>query len=38
MSQNGYTVYIQTHLAHIANAKKSCYIKQKFTVLKVWAS
>ena len=29
---------IRTHLAYIANAKKSCYIKQQFTVLKARAS
>ena len=29
---------IRTHLAYIANAKKLCYIKQQFTVLKARAS
>ena len=29
---------IRTHISYIANAKKSCYIKQQFTVLKARAS
>ena len=31
-------ISIRTHLAYIANAKKSFYIKQQFTVLKARAS
>ena len=31
-------ILIRTHLAYIANAKNSCYIKQQFTVLKARAS
>ena len=34
---NYYTNKIRTHLAYIANAKKSFYIKQQFTVLKARA-
>ena len=35
---NYYTNKIRTHLAYIAYAKKLCYIKQQFTVLKARAS